>query len=64
MFSDGLSECHSGNTSDDHLDLWNHSSNWSQSKHQGQHAPPFPSQLPTRADLPSCTGSADPFHLY
>lgn len=48
-----------GNTSDDHLDSWNHSSNWSQSKHQGQHAPPFPTQLPTRADLPSCTECSD-----
>ncbi|CAN4125209.1 unnamed protein product [Withania somnifera] len=47
-----------GNTSDDHLDSWNHSSNWSQSKHQGHHAP-FPTQLPTRADLPSCTECSD-----
>ncbi|XP_055802706.1 phosphoenolpyruvate carboxylase 4 [Solanum dulcamara] len=48
-----------GNIYDDHLDSWNHSSNWSQSKHQGQHAPPFPTQLPTRADLPSCTECSD-----
>ncbi|KAL3338501.1 hypothetical protein AABB24_027565 [Solanum stoloniferum] len=48
-----------GNTSDNHSDSWNHSSNWSQSKHQGQHAPPFPTQLPTRADLPSCTACSD-----
>ncbi|XP_060184100.1 phosphoenolpyruvate carboxylase 4 [Lycium barbarum] len=48
-----------GNTSDDHLDSWNQSSNWSQSKHQGQHAPPFPTKLPTGADLPSCTECSD-----
>ncbi|XP_059308708.1 phosphoenolpyruvate carboxylase 4 [Lycium ferocissimum] len=48
-----------GNTSEDHLDSWNQSSNWSQSKHQGQHAPPFPTQLPTGADLPSCTECSD-----
>ncbi|KAF3654009.1 Phosphoenolpyruvate carboxylase 4 [Capsicum annuum] len=48
-----------GNNSDNHLDSWNHSPNWSQSKHQGQHAPPFPTQLPTRADLPSCTECSD-----
>ncbi|PHT48085.1 Phosphoenolpyruvate carboxylase 4 [Capsicum baccatum] len=59
MFSDGLSEYCPGNNSDNHLDSWNHSPNWSQSKHQGQHAPPFPTQLPTRADLPSCTECSD-----
>ncbi|XP_075082860.1 phosphoenolpyruvate carboxylase 4 isoform X2 [Nicotiana tabacum] len=48
-----------GNTSEDHLESWNHSSNWSQSKHQGQHAPPFPTQLPTGADLPSCTENVE-----
>lgn len=48
-----------GNTSDNQFDSWNHSSNWNQSKHQGQHAPPFPTQLPTRADLPSCTACSD-----
>ncbi|KAJ8564717.1 hypothetical protein K7X08_001177 [Anisodus acutangulus] len=52
-------ESRPGNTSDDHVDSWNHSSNWSQSKHQGQHAPPFPTQLPTGADLPSCTECSD-----
>lgn len=57
IFFDCLLESLPGNTSEDHLESWNHSSNWSQSKHQGQHAPPFPTQLPTGADLPSCTGS-------
>ncbi|VFQ78065.1 unnamed protein product [Cuscuta campestris] len=37
-------------------DNWNQHTSWSQTKH---HAPHFPSQLPTGADLPSCTKCND-----
>ncbi|XP_022881907.1 phosphoenolpyruvate carboxylase 4-like isoform X1 [Olea europaea var. sylvestris] len=33
----------------------NQHSTWNQLKHHSHHAPPFPSQLPAGADLPSCT---------
>ncbi|KAL2455270.1 Phosphoenolpyruvate carboxylase 4 [Abeliophyllum distichum] len=33
----------------------NQHENWNQLKHHSHHAPPFPTQLPAGADLPSCT---------
>ncbi|KAL2546335.1 Phosphoenolpyruvate carboxylase 4 [Forsythia ovata] len=33
----------------------NHHESWNQLKHHSHHAPPFPTQLPAGADLPSCT---------
>ncbi|CAH9082129.1 unnamed protein product [Cuscuta epithymum] len=44
------------NLQEEHKDNWNQHTSWSQSKHQ---APHFPSQLPTGADLPSCTKCND-----
>ncbi|CAH9147516.1 unnamed protein product [Cuscuta epithymum] len=44
------------NLQEEHKDNWNQHMSWSQSKHQ---APHFPSQLPTGADLPSCTKCND-----
>nr|GLL43467.1 phosphoenolpyruvate carboxylase 4-like [Ipomoea trifida] len=47
------------NAPEDHNDNWNQHLSWSQAKHQGHHGPHFPSQLPTGADLPSCTECND-----
>ncbi|VFQ85484.1 unnamed protein product [Cuscuta campestris] len=44
------------NSPDNLKDNWNQHTSWSQTKH---HAPHFPSQLPTGADLPSCTKCND-----
>ncbi|GAV73296.1 PEPcase domain-containing protein [Cephalotus follicularis] len=42
-------------SSEDRHESWNQSSIRSQSKLNNQQAPPLPTQLPARADLPSCT---------
>ncbi|CDP00553.1 unnamed protein product [Coffea canephora] len=40
---------------EDRHESWNSSHNWNQVKHHGEHVPALPTQLPTGADLPSCT---------
>ncbi|KAL3501634.1 hypothetical protein ACH5RR_036083 [Cinchona calisaya] len=44
---------------EDRHESWNSSQTWNQLKHHGEHAPAFPTQLPTGADLPSCTECKD-----
>ncbi|CAK9173700.1 unnamed protein product, partial [Ilex paraguariensis] len=45
--------------SEDRHESWNQTLSWNQSKHHSQQAPSLPTQLPARADLPSCTECND-----
>ncbi|KAJ7954033.1 Phosphoenolpyruvate carboxylase [Quillaja saponaria] len=45
--------------SEDCHESWNQSLSRNQFKHHGQQAPSLPTQLPARADLPSCAGRSD-----
>ncbi|KAJ7943230.1 Phosphoenolpyruvate carboxylase [Quillaja saponaria] len=45
--------------SENQHESWNQSLSRSQLKHHGEQAPSLPTQLPARADLPSCAGRSD-----